>query len=162
MRGNPKIQAFCYLFNQAPKVETFLREHQDKVSLSLAFPITGHRYMPIKYDERDQRALVIFDGEIPWCGLPKAAEQSMVQLSGELVCSSSHQRKPRECELPGPWRNNGDETLVPIYRRALLLPAGKALILRYRDRSFAGCYSLVTVKRVNEEEVDVEFINTDY
>lgn len=157
MRGDPRIQAFCYLYNEAPRLNTFERIDDQLV---LFRSMHDEIRLTIPFDVRDQRVLVVFDGDIPWCGLPKAADQVCDEYVGVLHLSANHKRKLREFELQSPF-HCGQEVLT-LRRRALLLPAGKALIMRYRDRSFAGWYSLVRVMRLGEDKVDVEFNNADY
>lgn len=162
MRLDPRSQLPCYLYEDFPRAYPFSRIDGKTVMVSLPVHDGDNREFLVQYDERDRRILIAFDGEVPWCGLPKAATQVHAEVLFTLVAKYAHQRKWHDYELPPPYIGNTDEVDVTLRRRFLLLSAGNALIMRYRQHSLAGWYSLVRVFRHADEEVEVDFLTTDY
>jgi hypothetical protein len=79
-----------------------------------------------------------------------------------LSASASHARKPRPFEIPRPHHLPFCEDIrVELMRRFVVLPAGNAVLLRYRPRTLAGTYCFVTVE-FNERGCDVTFRNSSY
>lgn len=163
MIGNTSQHAFGYLYEDHPRRIELTRRDPKTVVLEVPRVIDFGPYV-VPYDERDQRVLIVFDGEIPWCGIPRAAGEQLAVVVGELTVDVSHARKPREGELASPYHipSGVAKTPVPLVRHFVLLPAGRALIMRYRPKSLAGWYSMVEVKKLGPDSVSVDFLNSDY
>lgn len=163
MRGDPKESVFCYLYEDFPRMYPF--ERVDSKSVAITLPHPSNTYCndyTIPYDHRDQRSLIVFDGDIPWCGLPRAGNEQIAFHADTLISPPHQQRKEKEYELPAPYAipENGPVELA-LMRRFILLPAGNALIMRYRQHSLAGWYAMVKIFRYADGLVEVDFLNND-
>lgn len=163
MRGNPKEVAFCYLYEDFPRMYPYERLDSETVNIKLPLPDGNECSCMFSYDQRDRRTLVVFDGDIPWCGLPRAGSQQAMLCADTLTGSLGQQRKPKEYELPAPYAVPEKGTVeLTLMRRHLLLPVGNALIMRYRQHSLVGWYSMVKVFRHADDVVEVDFLTSDY
>lgn len=162
MRGNPNEVAFCYLYEDFPRMVPYTRLNNERVEITLPLP-TGDCVFGLLHDHRSQQAIVIFDGDIPWCGLPRAGVQKLQHIVCDVKASAGQQRKRRGCELraPSDMPLYSGETLV-INRRFLVLPAGNALVMRYRQHSLVAWYCMISVRRHSENLTNVDFVNSDY
>ncbi len=124
--------------------------------------LPGDMQRIVKYDERDRRVLVIFDGDIPCNGLPKNGNQICILSETTVSIGRDHVRKGRVFELAHPHPVGADGQIgFTLMRRVVLLPAGNALVVRYRPDSLAAWYCLLEVAYTGLE-VDVTFRNATY
>ena len=153
-----KQGVFSYLNNDMARKVPFTRLNPSQIVIHIPeYPATI-----IDYDFRDQRTMLIFDGDIPCNGLPRSADQVAVLSQYPMNVSSFHTRTARTFELPHPHTVWEDGSItVTVSRRVLLLPAGKAILLRYRQDSLAVWYCFVKVTH-GENGPIIVFQNTDY
>lgn len=161
MHGDPKKCCFTYLYGHGALTFPFTRVSPTAVRVNL--PGLNARFdEQIPYDERDQRVLVAFDGEIPWCGLPRSGDQQAEFLLDTLTVRGSQKRKPRPFELAGPYQSGAEDAHLPLVRRFILLPAGNALAMRYRPHSTTAWYAMIQILKHRDGKAEVEFITTDH
>lgn len=144
--NSTKLSIFTYLHNDQPR--KIYGQRIDNTTLIIFGKIH------LKHDIRDERALVVFDGDIPCNGLPRNSTQIDVLGSRKVFVNKSHIRKPKRYELEHPLgecMNDDNKDFFWLQRRVLLLPAGRATVIRYRPDSLAVCYSTITVRYENND-----------
>ncbi len=109
------------------------------------------------FDPREKRALIFFDGHLPWGGLPK---NSKVTMWGKTIISTPIQsvRKDRIEEETGPSGKNcpflvdqEKKTMsLWIERYLLYLPKSRSVVRKYRADSLSPIYVMI---EVNEKGV---------
>jgi hypothetical protein len=133
--------AFAFLFNESPCLCNIYRDG----SSHYVHLLTKTEEPRLKMDPRDQRTMLVFDGDIPWQGLPKGAKVIHMKTS-ELPLNINHMRKDREFEEPRPESieyKDGAPTLM-LRRYVVLMRAGALLFRRYKPEGSAQ-YCLVDV-----------------
>lgn len=118
----------------------------------------------IPYDDRDQRALILFDGDILWQGLPKSADEVYCEYVQHTFRPYAHVREHRECEESMPAQSvseNAHGRTLRIMRHAILMPAAIACVRRYRHENITARYSLITVRKAGAN-TEVEWTNSSY
>lgn len=125
--------------------------------LVLELPLTFRSTTKITYqlnvDPRDQRTLVVFDGHIPWGGLPKNGTVVLEIPTLELCVPEGNIRKPNPSEetaLWNIWDNGKNEATLSIDRYFILLPKSVSCVRRYDARSLRPIYTFI---EVNEKGV---------
>ncbi len=161
-RANHREHCFTYLFGEEPRIVPLTRRDDSEVQVSLGVqPPQTH---VIRYDMRDQRALVLFDGDIPWQALPKSADEVFRE---ELQCvfrQHAYIRRNRPCEERMPHQSLVDNDfgrILRIVRHGILMPAAIACVRRYRHENLTARYSLLTVRRALDN-TEVEWTNSSY
>ena len=142
-----ELKAHTYLFNAEPRAYPYSRDNSRTVRLVLPNLVSEEEYV-LPYDERDRRALVVFDGDMPWNGLPRNGAVVQRDLLGIVPVGTVHVRKRRTFEEEPPKNlsfADPSEAHLALQRWFLLLPGGAALVRRYRPESLAGQYALVEV-----------------
>ncbi len=100
-------------------------------------PGNGHVEYYVPYSVQEERPLFIFDGDIPEHGLAKAAKEIHVECIGSIHQNDAHARKRRDFEIPIPLP-------TMLHRRFFIIPQGRGVLMRYRKRSLARQYIIVT------------------
>ncbi len=163
-RANHLEHCFTYLFGQEPKMVRFVRRDSLRVEVQLQTPEKVPRIHSFKHDVRDQRALIVFDGDILWQGLPKSADEVYCQYVQHTFRPYAHVRQHRECEESTPTQSVSDNEhgrTLRIMRHGILMPAAIACVRRYRHENLTARYSLITVRRAGEK-TEVEWTNSSY
>lgn len=153
---NGRRKVYHYLHNMASDATEAVREG-DLLVFKLPNPnwqkrdVEPEAEYKLQIDERDQRTLVVFDGHIPWGGLPKNGTVVFEMRILELCVSEENVRKPNSSEETALWNicDNGKATLS-INRHFLLLPKSVACVRRYDNKSLRPIYTFV---EVNEKGV---------
>lgn len=108
-------------------------------------------------DPRDQRTLIVFDGHIPWGGLPKSGDVVYISTSVTMGASIQSLRKQNHAEeeprlkfASTAYSGKGAYAYLDIYRYAFLLPKSVSCIRRYDPRSLRPIYTFI---EVNEKGV---------
>ena len=146
----PSQKAYTYLFDSEPSSYEVERFNTKRVRVAL--PVYGetlHREFEVPYDERDLRALVAFDGDIPWGGLPRSGAVAFHECICHVEVDKEHVRKQREHEDMRPRQiyERGPKVVLALHRYFLLLPSSATLVRRYRPESLSAMYALVQVTR---------------
>lgn len=165
--GDSQKNAFCYFHEDTVRMVPLNRGSSELVGLQSS-KTSGYGYV-LPFDERERRVLIGFDGDVPWCGIPRSGTEIHSELlwSGMLpVRTEAHERKPRPFELPDQrqWVEGALDTAPRLFlkRRFLLLPCGDAFITRYREPSLTAVHCLVRVQRRSNGNTEVTFINASY
>lgn len=167
---HPKVKYFHWFFGQMHGVSEAERIDDETVRVEYN-TLRGEKiiYHP-SINIREKRTLVIYDG--PYNSLPGSIPKTGNEIAriwiGKLFSRIENIRK-RDLEAEGnPYeieRSFQPEVVtVSLYRHFLLLPCGKAVVQRIRDKpSLTIVYSLVRVWRdfAKNGAPRVEWINTD-
>jgi hypothetical protein len=154
--------AHHYLHEQAFGTTIAKREDANTVICGL-----GKYDYSLSINERDQRALIVFDGELLYGGLPKnAAVLDSFHLPDIYLPSAVMRKNPEyPCEAwPHYVRDDDDdpETAICIYRHFLLLPSCTAIVRKFRNKSLSPIYTIIRTF-VNEKGTRaVEWQTTSY
>lgn len=151
-QADPSTTAFLYLFNEAPRLSPINRLDQSRVTIQLpSLKTAAEQDIELTLDVRDQRVLIIFDGDIPWNGFPRSGHVIRSFSTIPVTKRGDYVRKARSFEEPSPPSVRDLPELnsreLTLNRQFALLPAGTAVIRRYRSDSLAGIYSMVEVFR---------------
>ncbi len=144
--------AFTLLSDEILSFVPFVRIDDHQVTMTLGNP--GHRYT-IPYSARDQRPLIVFDGDIPQDGLAKASKQVHAEALHRLHQPGAHTRKRKEHEIEIPLPTT-------LYRRFIILPQGRGVIVRYRKRSAAHRYTIVDAHHYHNSHWHVDVSSCTY
>lgn len=147
---------FTYLYEDQPR--TIHCKRIDNLSIEVVFADEVKRV--VKYNVRDQRALVIFDGDIPYCGLRKKGTQIDILTHQVITMQHEHVRKLQSYELPCLSSASKSGKFI-VNRRAILLPAGRSTVIRYRQYSLAPWYCTIDVS-YKDNSPKVLFLNSNY
>ncbi|MEK7559756.1 MAG: hypothetical protein AAB522_00430 [Patescibacteria group bacterium] len=111
------------------------------------FSISDRSYCFHIVDPRDQRTLVVFDGHIPWGGLPRGASIVGVIPGTFIRTQKEHVRKPMlwEEERLHAFNIKNNRVELFINRYLLLLPKSVACVRRYDSRSLRPIYTFIEV-----------------
>ena len=147
---------FCFI-TEAPGILTLKCENSKEVSINgLTMPAS------IPFDIRDQRTLLLFDGDIPWQGLSQSADVVYRRALAPLELSRYHLRKdhPFEEKRPHSIRIDHGRVMLYSYRIAILARTTKMMIRRYMKNGTPH-YCFVEVRR-NGENSEVTWHSTSY
>lgn len=142
--------AFAYLFNSQIGLVPLKRISEREVSGLFPDPFTRQAVdVTIPFHEKDQRTLIVFDGDIPWQGVSRHTDQALSMTFGPTIHSLGQVRKDRPFEEPMPSSLSDGEMFrrLMLTRHFLLMPAGSSVMRRYVPENLGGRYSLVTVER---------------
>lgn len=140
MSGDIKSGAFTLLSGELLTYVPFNRFNSEFIAIT---PSNGNVEYYVPYSEREQRPLFIFDGDVPQNGLAKTARQIHLEIVGVLEQSPAHTRKVKEYELSIPLPTY-------LYRRFMIIPQGRGVIMRYRKRSIAHRYVMVETRHLHD------------
>ena len=108
-------------------------------------------------DPRDQRTIVVFDGHIPWGGLPKGDKVVYISTPIRIETNVQSLRKQNLTEegsrlefASAAYSGKGTYAYLDICRYALLLPKSVACVRKYDHKSLRPIYTLI---EVNEKGV---------
>lgn len=129
-----------YLHNQAIGAVESTRDHDRWLEIILPW---GERIRNLPVDIRDRRNAVIFEGNIPYGGLPKSAT---VVLLKQFEISAQTAKMRKDPDYPyiakpdyGICSPKGIATLT-IKRYFMLLPSCSAIVVKYRSDSLSPIY----------------------
>ena len=115
-------------------------------------------------DSRDQRTFVIFDGHIPWGGLPKGGDVVFSKQIGKIEAPIQSIRKVNIVEEESllkfggtAYSGMGAYAYLDIFRYFLLLPKSVSCVRRYDNRSLRPIYTFIEV-----DEKGVTWRNSSY
>ena len=149
-----KRKVYHYLHNSASGA-TDAEWKTEKLIIKLPDLLGNERMWDITVDPRDQRTLVVFDGHIPWGGIPKGGDIVFSSYNIQSICTNvKNMRKPRfeeeartECFS---FQNGSEIAVLPIKRNFLLLPKSTACVRKYRADSLSPIYVMI---EINEKGV---------
>lgn len=111
----------------------------------------------IAVDPRDQRTLVVFDGHVPWGGLPKGGDFVNVLKSISIKTPVQSLRKQNHREedsrlkfASAAYSGKGAYVYLDIYRYVFLLPKSVSCVRKYDSRSLRPIYTFI---EINEKGV---------
>jgi hypothetical protein len=156
--------AFTYLFNQSPLVMPVVRENPTTVHTELSDEFCQKAIFTIDWHERDERVLVVVDGDLLSHGLPKSSAVVHSVVVGSRPGSTATLRKKRleEEGLPRNLWQFGDRLSLQVHRHFILMPAATMAFRRYRPENLAPRYSLVSVKKTLEGRAHVVTHSSSY
>ena len=118
----------------------------------------------LNVDERDQRALVVFDGEVLFGGLPKNTTIVHVESIGTIYCPAKQMRK--EMMFPyfafPKYYDEGAKVGIELQRYFILLPSCVAIVRKYRQKNLMPIYVLICVHNGQDGKKIVEWQTTSY
>ena len=150
---------FTYLFGKEQRnlTGTF---GPDGLSVTLPYFLSQRKYS-VDVDPRDRRALFVFDGDTPWGGLPRSAQEIRQEEILTSLVRIENVRKPRKEEEAPPAQmtrqkaevidmkrsRNGTRKVnsIVVVRRFLLLPCGNTLVRRYEKDTLRPIYTMIEV-----------------
>lgn len=144
--------AYCYVNRLRLKLE-YKRTDARNISLSI-----DPQVYALPFDERDTRTLIVFDGRLPYGGLPKGASIIHVEGLPRLVTKHSNFRPAGEYEdehLPYTRHYAAGGAVTGIYQNRffVLAPTTKVLFVRFRDRSLFPIFVSADIQKGRSEEV---------
>lgn len=157
--------AFCYLFNTLPAIVPLRRISEQAVRADFPDPFTKKvEEYEIPFHARDQRTLLVFDGDVPWQGVSRHVDQAQQHTFLPEPIELARVRKDRDFE--GDMSESledvhGGMRVLTLTRRFLLAPASSGVVLRYLPENFGGRYSYFTVE-VHGERSQVVWKNSSY
>ena len=147
------MKFFHYLFEAHPGVGDVMRRSDKSVGIALPAHKSGEVHYELPIAVRDQRVLVVIDGELLWDSVPKSGDLvSRVEI-GDFKTNADHLRKPRFGVPSYCMETAGGKevAILKLERLFLLLPAGNSVFRRFRDlRSFNPSYVFVDVKKTKD------------
>lgn len=158
------MKFFHYLTDQQPGVGTARRMNDRTVSLMLCLGIRGVTFADLDIDVRDQRVLIVIEGELLWESIPKAGDILLSEKIAELTTNAEHLRTPR---FGTPWYQVEEKegkrvARLDLMRHFLLLPCGNMMFCRVRDgRSLGPMYVFIEVRK-NATGPSVVWRNSSY
>ena len=167
IHGNIRQHGFCYLYEDHVRIYKFVRESDTHVNIRL--PINVELLPPgvesplskmfeVPYEIRDKRALVVFDGDLPWSALPQGCAQVAEYTLGYLNRKDTNLKKYKDYEQCSPLEATEDGARILLKRRFILLNCGKSLIMRYRQKNIDGWYCMIETSY--ESDTDRKLIFT--
>lgn len=157
------MKIFHYLFEQHPGVTEVYRTG-NVVSFAL-HDFERLRVHELSVDERDQRVLVAFDGELLWESVPKAGDLLVSIKLGEFTTPAAHLRASRfglEPSYVTEEVSGKKIARLAIFRHFLLVPAGVLAFRRVRDRRSLGPMYVFAEIRKEKSGPQVTWRNTTY
>ena len=160
------VQFFHYLFENHPGESVASRVDERCVGIQL--PVGNSACFSLQcvlpVDARDQRVLVVIDGEPLWESIPKAGDEVYSVKIAELATSVEHLRTPR---FGVPWYRMEDKAgkqvaKLDLVRHFLLIPAGNFVFRRVRDKRSLGPMYVFGEVRKSENGPLVVWRNTTY
>lgn len=148
-----------YLHEQA--AGTVNTKRTDSNSLICTF---GDAEYHLSVNERDQRSLVAFDGELLFGGLPRSATVVQSVSIENISCPSDTMRKNPEywCEAFPRYSRGEKKTSLNIFRHFLLLPSCTAIVRKFRNKSLSPIYVVIKVFYNDHGTRVVEWLTTSY
>jgi hypothetical protein len=120
------------------------------------------RYV-VPWNEKDQRVMGAFDGDLPFGALPSSAHQvhSVVLCTFKKHARNVRVAKAGESPATYEWVVEGSEEFarVTLIRRFLLLPAASLVVCRYRQ-NLSPWYAHVEVRKGENDTANVTWRNT--
>ena len=139
---------------------TTIGEWQDKkFCFTLPVPLESKENVEIvlkNIDQIDHRKLIVFDGHLPWGGLPKNAKlvdrsSFMISTRKELVRKHGTEEDVGPSGISCPFLDSENKKVhMTIYRYKLLLPKSVSCVLRYDHKSLRPIYTFI---EINEKGV---------
>lgn len=124
----------------------------------------GDRGYRLPVNERDQRTLVVFDGELLFGGLPRSATVIQSNPLHIISCPTEAVRKNPKyfCEAFPKYHEIERRMAIWVNRNFLLLPSCTAIVRKFRNKSLSPIYVIIRVF-VNEKGTRVvEWQTTSY
>ncbi len=124
----------------------------------------GDKEYRIPANERDQRTLVVFDGELLFGGLPRSATVVQSVSLGFISCPAEAMRKSPEypCEALPKYHKERKKTGIEIFRHFLFLPSCTAIMRKFRNKSLSPIYTIISVFVNEKGTIVVEWQTTSY
>jgi hypothetical protein len=119
-------------------------------------------FLPV--DERDQRCLVVFDGDLLFGGLPRSAIVVKSILLDKISCPADSMRKIPDypCEATIDYHLEGKDAWIEIFRHFLLLPSSTAIVRKFRNKSLSPIFVTINVSTNEKGTRIVEWQTTSY
>lgn len=151
---------FQYLHESAIDTQVVRRIDEKTVSFRLE---DGSVYR-INVDVRDRRALVVFDGEILFGGLPKNASVVHAESLGAIFCREKAMRRELACSCAAypKYQYEIGRIGIELCRYFILLPSCKAIVRKYRQKNLAPVYVIICVRDGLNGKKIVEWQTTSF
>ncbi len=169
------MKAFHYLLESFAGVTEYERIDSKTIEVSLSVhQAIDSRQAALKYqevltkrlsvDERDQRVLVVFDGELLCESIPRNGEHLFACLLGTIKTRTDHLRKPRfgRPSYRIEEQEEGEVAVLDVWRMFLLLPAGNFVFQRVRDLHSLGPSYVMGEVRKSTGKNEVIWRNSSY
>lgn len=118
----------------------------------------------LKVHELDKRALIVFDGDLLFGGLPKNAKVVLTEFRGPISCPEKSVRKGQPHAsfeaIPAYDTRNG-KTSVRLWRHFILLKSSTAIVRKYRNDSLSPVYVIIDVRQGKDGHI-VEWRTSSY
>lgn len=156
------MKFFHYLFENHPGKGDVCRLDEKTVEIEVPNSAGGVTSEILPVDRRDQRVLVVVDGELLCESIPKAGDSILSVSIGELKTHISHLRMAR-FDTPSYRIEKGkDIARLELFRHFLLLPAGNFVFCRVRDKRSLGPMYVFGEVRKSEDGPSVVWHNSTY
>jgi hypothetical protein len=151
---------FQYLHESAIDTQLMRRIDDKMVLCHLGDGSTYH----INVDVRDRRALVVFDGEVLFGGLPKNATIVHTESIGMIFCREKAMRKESACPCAAypKYQYEIGRIGVELSRYFILLPSCKAIVRKYRQKNLSPVYVIICVQDGLNGKKIVEWQTTSF
>lgn len=161
---DPTRYAFTYLFNRSPLVVPIVRQEPTTVRIELSDDFCQRHISTLEWHERDQRILIVVDGDLLSHGLPKssAVVHSIVAGSKPGAMANLRKRRLEEEGLPSSLWQFGDRLSLQVRRHFILMTAATMALRRYRPENLAPRYSLVSVQKTLTGQAQVVTHSSSY
>lgn len=158
------IKFFHYLLENHPGEGIIQRTSEKTVALALPSCVFGEKRYDLPIDYRDQRVLVVVDGELLWDSIPKAGDVIWSINRGEWTTNIEHLRKPRfgTPSYSVEMRREKWVARFDLVRHFLLLPAGNFVFRRCRDKRSLGPMYVFAEVRKSDNGPSVFWRNSTY
>lgn len=144
---------YHYLHESSSGVSTAeWQEGDKKFFLSLPALEDGEQNYLLEIDPRDRRTLIVFDGHIPWGGLPKNSKVVLsIESLGFIKTPTENVRRHKNAEECKPFAvhrftdcERKDIHLL-LSRHFLLLPKSVSCVRKYDHKSLRPIYTFIEV-----------------
>ena len=153
-----------YHYRHEKSIGTMDADRINPKYVSISFPDEVRKKCIVPLDEREQRALIVFDGELLFGALPKKASVVNSFPLVQITCPSRSMRNPPvfSCTALPQYIANGPIMNLQISRHFILLPVCTAVVRKYRNKSLSPIYVIIRVFVNNHGTRVVEWQTTSY
>ena len=131
---------------------------------TIKFTLDDGNMYAMSHDHRDRRALVVFDGELLFGGLPKNAQIICYESLGAIYRNHADIRKNvgYPCVALPKYQYDDDHTGIELFRYFILLPSCHAIVRKYRQRNLSPIYVTIRVFNGKNDNKVVEWLTTSF
>jgi hypothetical protein len=163
-KGMRKTTVFSYLHEDMVRTYPCRRLDINLIETTLPHPISRQPITHIvPWNERDQRVLLVFDGDLPFGVLPRSAQQVLQVEMGLLKRQANNVRHRKEGESPVTYIYTTEDAVVfatvRLHRRFLLMQSSDTVVCRYHA-NLAPWYAHVGVRKLLDGQATATWRNT--